>query len=151
MTEPGRHESPEQRADRNFTDLLQELRVSLTGVQILFSLLLTVPFSARFDDISGFQRGVYVTALLLSAAASVVLTAPVAYHRILFAKGHKTRLVVLANRLAIGGLALLLAAVTAVLLLVTDVVLETPVAIVVSALFGVSTAVLWLVPPTRRE
>lgn len=149
MTGAGRDETPEERADRNFGDLLQELRVTQTGVQILFSLLLTVPFSARFHDVTDFQRDVYLVALLLAASASVVLTAPVAYHRMLFARDRKDRLVQLASRLAVLGLALLLAAVTAVLLLITDVLLSTGAALALATTFGLLTAVLWVVPAAR--
>jgi hypothetical protein len=148
-----RDETPDERADRNFGDLLQELRVSQTGVQILFSLLLTVPFSARFDEVTDVQKDVYVVALLLAASASVTLTAPVAYHRMLFHRGQKERLVSMSSRLAGIGLCLLLLAVTAVLLLITDVLFATEAAIAIAAVFGVLTAALWLVPAawTREE
>lgn len=146
-----RDETPEQRADRNFGDLLQELRVTQTGVQILFSLLLTVPFTTRFDELTDSQRGIYLTALLLAASATVTLTAPVAYHRMLFARGQKARLVRLSARLAVGGLALGLAAVTAVLLLVLDVVTRTAVAVPVTAVFAVLTSLMWLVPAAWRR
>src|SRR5438270_14051517 len=79
-----RDESPAERADRNFDDILQELRVTQTGVQVLFSLLLTVPFSQRFEKVTQFQKDVYFVALLLAAATVVVLVAPVSTHRLLF-------------------------------------------------------------------
>ena len=147
----GRDESPEQRADRNWNDLLQELRVTETGVQVLFSVLLTVPFSARFGSASPLQRVVYFTALLLTAASSVTLIAPVAYHRLLFARDDKPRVVRHSGRLALVGLVLLVLAVTAVLLLVTDVLFEATVAAVTSALFGVTTFALWFGPPVRQR
>ena len=115
MSDEGRDETPEERADRHWTDLLQELRVTETGVQVLFSLLLTVPFSARFGDVTPFQRRVYFAALLLTAAANVALIAPVAYHRTLFRQGEKARVVEHSNRLAVAGLVLLVLAVSAVL------------------------------------
>jgi hypothetical protein len=147
----GRDESPAERADRNWNDLLQELRVTETGVQVLFSLLLTVPFSARFQQVTPFERRVYFAALLLTAAANVALIAPVAYHRLLFAKGEKARVVALGNRLALGGLVLLLLAFTAVLLLVTDVLFHTRVAAVLATGFGLLTVSLWFVPPVLRR
>lgn len=147
----GRDESPAERADRNWNDLLQELRVTETGVQVLFSLLLTVPFSARFQQVTAFERRVYYAALLLTAAANVALIAPVAYHRLLFAKGEKARVVALGNRLALGGLVLLLLAFTAVLLLVTDVLFHTAVAAVLATGFGLLTVSLWFVPPVLRR
>ena len=105
-------------------------------MQVLFSLLLTVPFSARFSQVTRFERRVYFAALLLTAAANVALIAPVAYHRLLFAKGEKARVVALGNRLALAGLVLLLLAFTAVLLLVTDVLFHTVAATAVATGFG---------------
>jgi uncharacterized membrane protein len=145
----GRQETPLERADRNWDELLGELRVTQTGVAILFSLLLTVPFSARFEDVDPFGKGVYVTALLLSAATTVTLICPVAFHRLLFAKGRKPHLVQLGNRMAVTGLGLLCLTLGAVLLLVTDVVLRRGAAVALSALFTVGTAALWSVPAAR--
>jgi hypothetical protein len=146
MTRPGRQESDLERADRNWEELLGELRVTQTGVAILFSVLLTVPFSARFDDATPFARGVYLGALLLSAATTVTLIAPVACHRLLFARGRKPDLVRIANRFAVTGLGLLCLTLGAVLLLVTDVVLDRVAALVLSAGFTLGTAALWCVP-----
>lgn len=147
----GRDEAPAERADRNWNDLLQELRVTETGVQVLFSLLLTVPFSARFDEVTPFQRDVYFAALLLTAASNAALIAPVARHRTLFQQGVKPELVQQASRLALIGLVLLALAITAVLLLVTDVLFDTPVATAVATAFGVATLSLWFVPPLVRR
>lgn len=147
MTDARRDENELERADRNWEELLGELRVTQTGVAILFSVLLTVPFSTRFDDVTDVQRDTYLAALVLSAATTVTLIAPVAYHRVLFAKGHKPALVLLANRLARLGLALLCLTLGAVLLLVTDVLLDGPVALLVSLSFTVVTALLWFLPP----
>ncbi|MCW2614639.1 MAG: hypothetical protein JWN08_1633 [Frankiales bacterium] len=146
MEDARRHENELERADRNWDELLGELRVTQTGVAILFSVLLTVPFSARFDDVTGFQRGVYLTALVLSAATTVTLIAPVAYHRLLFSRGKKPALVVLGHRLARLGLALLCLTFGAVLL-VLDVLLDGTTAVLLGAGFTVGTAVLWFVPP----
>lgn len=145
--DPQRQETPEERADRNFAELLQELRVTETGVAILFSLLLTVPFSARFDDVTEFQRKVYFAALLLTAAANVVLIAPVSFHRLLFQTGEKPRVVAASSVLAIVGLGLFVLSVTAVLLLISDVLFETGAATAVAAVFGSLTALLWFLPP----
>lgn len=147
---PGeRDETDLERADRNWDELLGELRVTQTGVAILFSLLLTVPFSARFDDVTSFQRGVYLAALVLSAATTVTLIGPVAYHRVLFSQGHKQDLVQLANRLARVGLVLLCLTLGAVLLLVVDVVVEGPAAVALAVGFTAVTAALWFLPPSR--
>jgi hypothetical protein len=142
----GRQETPLQRADRNWDELLGELRVTQTGVAILFSVLLTVPFSARFEDVDPFSRGVYVTALLLSASTTVTLIGPVAFHRLLFATGRKPHLVRLGNRMAVTGLGLLCLTLGAVLLLVTDVVLTRSTAVVLSAVFTVGTGAAWSLP-----
>ena len=142
----GRRESALERADRNWDELLGELRVTQTGVAILFSVLLTVPFSARFEDVDQFSRHVYVAALVLSASTTVTLIGPVAFHRLLFAKGRKPQLVHFGNRMAVAGLGLLWLTLGSVLLLVTDVVLPREVAVAVSAVFAVGTAALWIVP-----
>jgi hypothetical protein len=124
--------------------------VTQTGVAILFSVLLTVPFSARFEDVDPFTQGVYVTALLLSAATTVTLIGPVAFHRLLFAKGRKPHLVRLGNRMAVTGLGLLCLTLGAVLLLVTDVVLDRSTAVVLSAVFTVGHRRHWSVPRGAR-
>ncbi len=149
--EPGRHETQEQRADRNLSELLQELRVTQTGVTVLFSLLLTVPFTQRFESLTHAQRGMYVTGLLLAALASLVLTAPVAVHRLLFAKGQKPRVVVLTNRLEIIGLLLTVLTVATTLLLVTDVVVGRAFSVSVTAVVLAGTAALYLLPPLRHR
>lgn len=153
MTEPAEHrgETPLQRADRNWEELLGELRVTQTGVAILFSLLLTVPFSAGFADVDAFQRRVYLVALLLSAASAVLLIAPVAYHRVLFAQRQKPAVVKASNRFAVVGLALMCLALTAVLLLVSDVLLARAAAVAVAVVFGLATAGLWSVPALLRR
>lgn len=152
MTGAGdREETDDERADRNFGDLLQELRVTETAVAVLFSVLLTVPFSARFDDVSRAQKHEYVAALLLAAAAAVVTVAPVAYHRMLFAQGQKPRVVRMSSRLAVVGLVLLLLSMASVLLLVLDVLFSTTVAIEVAVAFATVTGLLWFLPPLARK
>ena len=141
-----RDETEQERADRNFAELLGELRVTITGVQVLFSLLLTVPFAQRFADVTDLQRRVYFAALLLSAAASLMLLAPVALHRLTFHKGLKPEVVKLSSSLSMTGLVVLALAIAAVLLLVTDVIFSTSAAVAVAALFVVSAAGLWFVP-----
>jgi Family of unknown function (DUF6328) len=118
-----RGETLEQLLDRNLAELLQELRVAFTGVQILFAFLLSLAFTARFTDLDGFQIAVYVIALLSTALATMVLIAPVSFHRIVFRRGQKAALVVVADRLLMVGLALLIPAICASVLLILDVVL----------------------------
>ncbi|HWH29367.1 MAG TPA: DUF6328 family protein [Mycobacteriales bacterium] len=133
---PDRTETPAERADRNWNELLQELRVTQTGVAILFSVLLTVPFSQRFEGLDAFGERVYLGALLLAAAAVVALTGPVAYHRLLFARGVKTQIVRVSHRMAQAGLVLLGLAVAAVLLLVCDLLVPRSLALTIAAAFG---------------
>ena len=96
-----------ERSQRNFAELLQELRVMQTGVQILFAFLLSLAVSGRFDDIDAFQRTVYVVDLLAAAAATGLIVAPVAHHRLRFRHKDKEHLVRSANRLALAALAVL--------------------------------------------
>jgi O-antigen/teichoic acid export membrane protein len=103
---PGRDETPEEHADRNFSELVQELRVAQNGVQILFAFLLPLPFLADFPDAPQYTR-VYTGALMSSACATIAFIAPVAFHRTLFRKGRKEDIVRLAHRMSVVGLVLL--------------------------------------------
>ena len=105
-----KHETEKQRWDRNFADLLQELRVAQTGVQILFAFLLTLPFSSGFPKTSAFQKDTYIVALIAAAFATAMIISPVAFHRALFRQGRKPELVRYAHRMATGGLACMLIA-----------------------------------------
>jgi hypothetical protein len=122
-TDEERRETPLERADRNFAELLQELRVTQTGVQILFAFLLTLAFTQRFPQLDDVQRGTYIATLLLSMAAAALFIAPAALHRGLFRRGAKRRIVDVSSRLAAAGLAVLALSFTGAVLLVTDVVL----------------------------
>ena len=107
-----RDETPIERADRNYNELLQELRVAQTGVQILFAFLLTIPFQQRFgEEVGTGLRKEYLVTLLVTAMATALLIAPVTMHRILFRQGLKPQLVTVADRLAKAGLACLACAV----------------------------------------
>jgi hypothetical protein len=119
---PPEAESEAARLARNWDELLSELRVAQAGVQILFAFLLTLPFSARWDAVNAFQRGVYLATLLLVALASALLIGPVAYHRMVFRRQAKPMLVDAANTMAMGGLVALGLAVNLAVLLVVDVV-----------------------------
>ena len=102
----GRDETEEERVDRNLSELLQELRVALPGVQVLFAFLLTVPFTNRFDDLTEFQQNLYFGVLIAVALATVLLVAPTAGHRILFRRQQKEFIVTLSNNLSLMGLLL---------------------------------------------
>ncbi|MDI3388019.1 DUF6328 family protein [Streptomyces sp. B-S-A8] len=118
-----RNETPFERADRNFGELLQELRVVQVGVQILFAFLLTLAFTSRFRSLDDLQRGTYVATLLLSVAAAALFTAPAAVHRALFRRHAKPQIVRVSSRLAAIGMAVLCLALTGSVLLVVDVAL----------------------------
>ncbi len=150
---PGRDESEAERLDRNYAELLQELRVAQVGVQILFAALLTVAFSQPFGSISSLQRGTYVVTLLAAACATALLIGPVAFHRIVFRHSQKDDLVCNAHRMALGGLVCLLVAVVGVVLLVLEQVLGRDPAIWYCVAVGAVLLTLWFVLPlvSRRH
>lgn len=143
-----RDETPLERLDRNFTELLQELRVAQTGVQILFAFLLTLPFSARFGSIGSLDRAVYVVTLVAAATASALLIAPVSYHRRVFRKGRKAELVRIASTLAQAGLLALLVAIVGAVFLVLDVVADLGWAAGLAAVIAVLYIGLWYLLPS---
>ena len=145
--DPSRGETEMERMDRNWNELLQELRVTQTGVQILTGFLLTLPFQQRFTSLDDFQVTVFCVAVLLSAVATALIVAPVSYHRLVFRQRRKALLVRASDRLARAGLLALALAVSAVVLLVFDVVLSRPAAAVSSAGVLAVFTVLWLVLP----
>jgi hypothetical protein len=148
----GRDETEDQRLDRNLGELLQELRVALPGVQVLFAFLLAVPFQQHFTSISDFDRKAYFATLLLTALASALLIAPSAYHRLTFRYQQKGRLVFIANRLAIAGLTALALAMTCAIMLVTNVLFGTvATTVVTTALVLTMFVVLWAVLPLKRR
>jgi len=118
-----RGETPLQRLDRAYSEILQEVRVAQTGVQILLAFLLTLAFSTRFASITHFQRDVYLATVVLGAGATALLIAPAAFHRMVYRKRLKRQLVRIANRLALFGLLLLLATMGSALLLIFDIVI----------------------------
>jgi hypothetical protein len=147
----GRDESEEERLDRNLGELLQELRIALPGVQVLFAFLLAVPFQQNFTKISEFEKKIYFATLLLTALSAALLIAPSAYHRITFRYQQKHRLVFISNRLAIAGLASLALAMTCAILLITDLLFGTTTTIVTVAGALTMFVLLWAVLPLRRR
>jgi Family of unknown function (DUF6328) len=147
----GRDESEGERLDRNLAELLQELRVALPGVQVLFAFLLAVPFQQNFTKITAFQEKVYFATLLCTALSAALLISPTAYHRLTFHLQQKRELVYVSNRLSIVGLGFLALAMTGAIVLITD-VLFGPLA---TAAFGIAAAamfaMLWGVLPLRRR
>jgi hypothetical protein len=146
-----RDETDTERLDRNLVELLQEVRVVQTGVQVLFAFLLTVPFSARFDEITGFQRGAYFAALVGAASASVLLIAPTAVHRVLFRLGQKEYMVDVSNRLTLGGLVSTAVAMIAAMLLVSDVMFGVGVGVAIATVTALAFAGVWAALPLRRR
>ncbi|WP_431973924.1 DUF6328 family protein [Micromonospora haikouensis] len=144
-------ETERQRWQRNFADLLQELRVAQTGVQILFAFLLTLPFSNGFTRTSDFQKDVYIVALLSAAAATAMIISPVAFHRALFRQGRKPELVRFAHRMASGGLGFMLVSMVSAVLLITDFVLDRGIAFVLTAVTAVWFLTFWVFLPFARR
>jgi hypothetical protein len=148
----GRRETEAQRDDRNFGELIQELRVVSLGVQVLFGFLLSLPFTVRFDQLGGGQRGIYMASLVLSAVATVLLLGPVAYHRLVFRRGMKEPVVRFSNAMAITGLAAVGGAVLLAVLLVTDYVAGPLAATLITVVMAFLLGGLWFaIPFGRRE
>ena len=145
----GRDETENERADRNYSELLQELRVAQTGVQILFAFLLTMPFTQRFHDVRSEMRWLYLGTLVAATVATACLIAPVSHHRILFGRHRKPDLVRFANRLAHVGLAALMVAILGAVFLVVDVVSSQGVAVGTAAALAVLFLGTWYVQPLR--
>jgi len=154
MPDPGsgRNETEEERLDRNLGELLQELRIALPGVQVLFAFLLAVPFQQNFTSISEFEKKAYFATLLLTALSAAFLIAPSAYHRLTFRYQQKGRLVFIANRLAIAGLVTLALAMACAIMLVTNVLFGTVATTVVTTTLVLGMFfVLWAVLPLKRR
>ncbi|GGM11681.1 DUF6328 family protein [Promicromonospora citrea] len=142
-----RGESPAQRADRNWNELLQELRVMQTGVQILTGFLLTLPFQSRFADLDDYQRTVYLALVVTSVLATALIVAPVSVHRSLFRQQMKRAIVTLADRLTRIALAVLAVVMAGAALLVFDVVVGRTAGIVAGSGVLVGLAVVWVLLP----
>ena len=141
----------QERENRRMIELLQELRVALVGVQVMFAFLLTVPFTQRFSTVTEFQRMVYFVTLLCAAAASAFLIAPTAQHRMLWRRHQKHQLLVAGNRLTLIGLGLVASAMTGVILLITDVLFRTPTVVVVTGCSAALFVALWYLSPLVRR
>jgi O-antigen/teichoic acid export membrane protein len=143
----GRNESEAERIDRNVAELLQELRVAGLGVQVLFGFLLALPFTNMFSTLDPEQDRLYIVVLLLTALAIALLTAPVAYHRVVFRRHQKHDLLRFANVVALAGLATVALAVSGAVLLVVSVVYDGLVAAIIAGLLAGVYFVLWYVVP----
>ena len=137
--------------NRELIELLNELRVALPGIQVLFAFLLIVPFSQGFPSVSGVDRGAYFVAFVCASAACALLIAPSAYHRIQFREHDKKHLLDLSNRLAIGGMAFLALAMSSVTFLITDVLFGSPWAAIATSITVAVYAGFWFVVPLIRH
>jgi hypothetical protein len=146
-----RDETDVERLDRNFQDLLQELRVAQAGVQILFAFLLTLAFTQRFTTLNDVERTIYLVSLLAAAAAAALFIGPVAWHRVLFRQRRKQELVTAADRMALGGLVALLVSIAAAVLLIVDVAIGPVAAVLLSGLVTLWYVLLWYVLPLRSR
>ena len=141
----------QQRRDRQMIELLNELRIALPGVQILFAFLLTVPFTQRFPDLTSFERDVFYVTLLATVLSTACLIAPSAAHRLRFHQGDREWLVESANTLLIAGLAFLAVAIGAAFLLITDLLFDGTRVWIYSVIVWVVIVALWFVRPLRRH
>ena len=152
MNDRAEPEDKSQRINRELIELLNELRVALPGVQVLFAFLLAVPFSQRFARVSDFQRGLFFATLLSTAISAALLIAPSAYHRVHFRQRNKEELLVTSNKLSIAGLVFLAIAMVGAVVLITDVLYD----VGATVLFGLAAAAVFgwfwgVLPAVRRR
>jgi Family of unknown function (DUF6328) len=132
-------ETKDERLNRELIELLNELRVALPGVQVLFAFLLTVPFSSRFESLGDAQQALYFATIVGTAFATILFMAPVAYHRIQFRQRDKEHLIRTSNRFAIVGTIFLALSITCAASLITELLFGP------AAAFGVAAAILLLI------
>ena len=144
-------ESKEEQLDRELIELLNELRVALPGVQVLFAFLLGVPFTQRFSEGTDIQKDVYFLTFLCTATATALLIAPSAYHRLDWRRGDKEHLLVVSNRLAISGTAFLALAISGAVFVVTDILFDPTSAAVVAAVTAAFFGWFWYGLPLLRR
>jgi hypothetical protein len=148
----GRNETELERCDRNLVELLQEVRVVQTGVQVLFAFLLMAPLTPRFHTLGPVRHAEYFVTLSLAGAACVLLIAPTAFHRVLFRLGDKEYLVRTANRLTIAGLAMVGLAMVGAFAFVADILFGRWCAMLTGGVAAAACIWLWaLVPLARRR
>jgi hypothetical protein len=138
------------RTERQMAELLQELRVALPGVQILFAFLLTVPFAQGFQQVTGFQKNLFFVTLLCTAISTACLIAPTATHRLRFHKRDRRYVIETANSLLIAGLVFLALAIVAAVTLITDYLFDGSARWIWPALIAVIVVALWFVRPLAR-
>lgn len=145
-------ETEKERLDRELIEFLNEVRVVLPGVQVLFAFLLTLPFTSTFDDITGYERFAYVVAFFSTALAAVLMITPSSFHRLRFRKGDKEAILRVSNRLILAGIAFLGVAIVAVVWLVSELVFTSQgVANAIAAVAALVVILLWLALPLQRR
>ena len=147
----GNDESKDEQLNRELIELLNELRVALPGVQVLFAFLLTLPFTGKFAELSSLERDVYYATLLSTVATSAVLITPTAFHRIRFRRSDKEWLLRLSNRMAIAGLVGLALSLGGAVFLVSDVLFGTASAAVAAGATAALIGGLWFAAPIIRS
>ena len=143
-------ETEKERLDRNLIELLNELRVALPGVQVLFAFLLILPFSQGFTMVDQFQKVVFLVTLLATALAAVMLIAPSMHHRLQFREGNKAEVLRDANRLAILGMTSLAVAMVGAVMLITDFAFDSDTMVASVIVVGVAFLIVWYAMPVRR-
>lgn len=144
-------EDEKARLDRELIELLNELRVALPGVQVIFAFMLVVPFSQGFSQLSSVERWIYFAAFITSALAAALLIAPSSYHRLRFRQGDKEKMLRLGNRLLVGGLALVAVSMTLSVGLISEFVFGTAMALVAGLGIGAALAWFWFGLPLSRR
>lgn len=142
-------ETDKERVDRELKEMLEELRVMIPGAEVLFAFLLGVAFTSRFADVTQLQREVYFGVLVVTAAATALLIAPAAHHRLTFRDGDKERLLVTGTRLTLAALVLLLFAISGVVFLVANLLYTTLVSVVAAAALLLWFGWFWFLLPRR--
>jgi hypothetical protein len=145
------HPRDEHDLDRELIELLNELRVALPGVQVLFAFLLAVPFANGWTRVTALQRDVFFVAFLATAASSILLIAPSAHHRLRWREGDKERILRRANALAIAGTVFLAIGMTAVVFLIGDILFQGWWAALTAAVIGGGFAWFWYGLPLLRR
>ena len=140
-------ETQKERIDREVIELLNGLRVTLPGVQVMFAFLLILPFQSGFADLTGLELAVYFVALLATTVALIMLITPASFHRLRFRARDKERMLRISNRLSIGGILCLAVAITAAVFLVTEVLFGDVAAIAVATVVALGVALFWFAVP----
>ena len=144
-------ETKDEKENRELIELLNELRVVLPGVQVLFAFLLSIPFTGKFATVDDIARATYLIAFFTTATSAVLLMAPTTFHRIRFRQGDKEALLQMANRFTLAGIVSLSVAIVSVIWLVSELVLSQTAATGIGILAAVAIIGLWFAIPLWRR